>query len=248
MGPTRSSQSRKLRLPKINWHHYAIRIAVAIITLIGVFCLFHFVLEPYMVAVDTYIAKLGFWGPVLFITLIILFTSLMFPESIFGLTAGAIFGIWWGLIWITIGAIVASFAMFYIGRHLLRSPAQELLLKHPKLQTFDKAVSRFRILALLRLSPFNFSALCYLASVSKISFPSYVYASIAMIPGFLSTVYIGYAAKHAADLAKIYKETGKLPTGDSLVHEITIYGGLVVAVTVSIVVAKVALKTVKNSS
>jgi len=235
-------------LNKINWHHPIVRVAVSIISLFAVFCLFRFVLEPYMVEVETYIVKLGFWGPVLFITMFILFTSLMFPESIFAITAGALFGIWWGLIWITIGGIVASLTMLYIGRHLLRSPVQKVLLKHPKLQAFDKAVSRFRILALLRLSPFNFSALCYLASVSKISFPSYVYASIAMIPGFLSTVYIGYAAKHAADLAKIYKETGKLPTGDSLVHEITIYGGLVVAVTVSIVVAKVALKTVKNSN
>ena len=67
-----------------------------------------------------------------------------------------------------------------------------------------------------------------------------------MIPGFLSTTYIGYAAKHAADLAKTYKATGKLPAGDSLIHEITIYGGLVIAVSVSIIVARVALKSVKN--
>ncbi|MBC8200558.1 MAG: TVP38/TMEM64 family protein [Planctomycetes bacterium] len=235
-------------MQKIDWHHYAIRIAVAIVTLVGVFCLFHFILEPYMVEVETYIVKLGFWGPVLFVTLFILCTSIMFPESIFALAAGALFGIFWGWFWITIGGIVASLTMFYIGRHLLSSPVQKVLLKHQKLKKFDEAVSSFRFLTLLRLSPFNFSALSYLASVSKISLTSYMFASVAMIPGFLSTVYIGYAAKHAADLAKTYKETGKLPTGDSLVHEITIYGGLVVAVTVSIVVAKVALKTVKNSN
>ena len=69
-----------------------------------------------------------------------------------------------------------------------------------------------------------------------------------MLPGFLSTTYIGFAAKHAADLAAGYKVTHQLPAGDSLVHEITIYAGLVVSVSVSIIIAKVALKTVKNYS
>lgn len=248
MAWTHSFQLRILRLQKIDWHHYSIRIAIAIAALVGVFCLFHFILEPYMVEVDTYIAKLSFWGPILFVALFVVLTSIMFPESIFALAAGAIFGVWWGLLWITIGGIIASLIMFVIGKHLLSKPVKKLLHIHPKLNAFNNAISNFRIIALLRLSPFNFTALSYLASLSKARFSSYALASIAMIPGFLSTVYIGYAAEHAAELAKIYKETGKLPTGDSLVQEITIYGGLVVAVTVSIVVAIVALKTVKNST
>ena len=233
---------------KVNSHHFLVRIAVATITLAGLFCLFHFVLEPYMLQVDVYIAQLGFWGPVLFVTLLVFLTSVMFPESIFALAAGAIFGIWWGVLWTLAGSIIASILMFVIGRHLLKNPVQQLLKKHPKLNAFDNAISNFRIIALLRLSPFNFTALCYLASVSRITFSSYVLASIAMFPGLLSTVYIGYAAKHAADLAKTFNATGELPSGDSLVHEITIYAGLVLSVTVSIVVAKVALRSVKKCS
>ena len=201
-----------------------------------------------MVRVDEYVAKLGFWGPLLFVALSIAGTTIMFPESIFALAAGAIFGVWWGLLWIIIGGILASFLMFYIGRHALRSRVRKILLKHPKLHAFNDAISSFRILALLRFSPFNFSALSYLASVSQLKFTSYSYASFAMIPGFLSTVYIGYAAKHAADLAKAYHKTGELPAGDSLIHEITIYSGLIVSVSVSIIVARVALKSIKNCS
>ena len=199
-----------------------------------------------MPTVDNFIAALGFWGPVLFVVLLIIGTTIMFPESIFALTAGAIFGVWWGLLWMTIAGVLASFVMFFIGRHIFKNPVENLLRKHPKLKAFDEAASSFKIIALLRLSPFSFTALCYLVSVSKAKFSSYAYASIAMIPGFLSTTYIGYAAKHAADLAAQYKKTHSLPPGDTVVHEITIYGGLVVAVTVSIVVAKIALKTVKN--
>ncbi|MBC8421716.1 TVP38/TMEM64 family protein [bacterium] len=231
---------------KIDWHHHLIRVVIAILVLVGVFCLFHFFLEPYMPTVDNFIAALGFWGPVLFVVLLIIGTTIMFPESIFALTAGAIFGVWWGLLWMTIAGVLASFVMFFIGRHIFKNPVENLLRKHPKLKAFDEAASSFKIIALLRLSPFSFTALCYLVSVSKAKFSSYAYASIAMIPGFLSTTYIGYAAKHAADLAAQYKKTHSLPPGDSVVHEITVYGGLVVAVSVSIIVAKVALRTVKN--
>jgi uncharacterized membrane protein YdjX (TVP38/TMEM64 family) len=199
-----------------------------------------------MPKVDNFIEALAYWGPILFIILFIVGTSLLFPESIFALAAGAIFGVWWGLLWMTIAGVLASFVMFYIGRHVFRRPVESILMKHPKLKAFDEAASSFKIIALLRLSPFNYTALCYLVSVSKARFSSYAFASIAMIPGFLSTTYIGYAAKHAADLAAQYKKTHSLPLGDSVVHEITVYGGLVIAVSVSIVVAKIALTTVKN--
>ena len=200
-----------------------------------------------MPRVDNFIAALGAWGPILFILLFIVGTSVMFPESIFALTAGAIFGVWWGLLWMTIAGVLAGFVMFFIGRHILKRHVENQLQKHPKLLAFDEAVSSFKIITLLRLSPFNYSALCYLASVSKLKFSSYALSSITMIPGFLSTTYIGFAAKHAADIAKAYKATGKLPPGDSLVHEITIYGGLILAVGTSLIIAKVALRSIKNS-
>jgi uncharacterized membrane protein YdjX (TVP38/TMEM64 family) len=235
-------------LLKINWHHTGVRIIFAVLSLIAVFALFHYVLEPYIPRMDNFIIALGIWGPVLFIVFFILGTVFMFPESIFALAAGAIFGVWWGLLWVTIAGILAAFLMFYIGRHVLKKPVESLLVKHPKLNAFDTATSSFKIIALLRLSPFNFTALSYLVSVSKAKFSSYAYASIAMIPGFLSTTYIGYAAKHAAHLAANYKVSHQLPMGDSLVHEIAIYAGLIVTVAVSLIVAKVALKMVKNYS
>jgi uncharacterized membrane protein YdjX (TVP38/TMEM64 family) len=235
-------------LQKINWHHTGLRVVFAAIALVAVFALFHYVLEPYMPRVDNFIVALGNWGPVLFIVFFIVGTTFLFPESIFALAAGAIFGIWWGLLWMALAGTLSAFLMFFIGRHVLKKPVQSLFGKHPKLQALDKAASNFKIIALLRLSPFNFTALSYLVSVSKANFSSYAYASIALVPGFLSSAYIGYAAKHAADLAAEYKLTHQLPTGDSLVQEVTIYVGLLVAVTVSIIVAKVALKTIKNYS
>ncbi|MFT4592757.1 MAG: putative membrane protein YdjX (TVP38/TMEM64 family) [Phycisphaerales bacterium] len=235
-------------MQKINWHHTGLRVIFAAIALVAVFALFHYVLEPYMPRVDNFVIALGNWGPVLFIVFFIVCTAFFFPETIFALAAGAIFGIWWGLLWVVIAGTLSAFLMFFIGRNVLKNPVQSLLCKHPKLQAIDKAASSFKMIALLRLSPFNFTALSYLVSVSKANFSSYAYASIALVPGFLSSTYIGFAAKHAADLAAEYKLTHQLPTGDSLAQEFIMYVGLLVAVTVSVIIAKVALKTVKNYS
>ena len=125
---------------KIDWHHSIIRIAIAITALVGVFCLFHYVLEPYMVEVDTYIEKLGVWGPILFIAIFAIGTTLLFPEAILALAAGAVFGVWWGALWITIGGIIASFVMFL---------SEDISLEHPfknsflNIQNFKHSTRRF---------------------------------------------------------------------------------------------------------
>ncbi len=232
------------------WGGVILRFGMAIGLVAGLYLLFHYGLEPYMPAVDDYIRNLGAWGPVLFMLAVILGATLGFPESVLALAAGAVFGIWWGFLWISIAGVIAAFLMFWIGRHLLRSKVDAYLKRHPKLNAVDAAASDsgFRLIALLRLSPLNFTLLSYLIAVSRAKFSSYTLASACMLPGFLSTVYIGYAAKHAANLAQTYESTGNLPPGDSITHEITVYGGMVLAVTVSVVIAKIAMKAIHDQS
>jgi uncharacterized membrane protein YdjX (TVP38/TMEM64 family) len=241
-----------IHIPAIHrtWGGVFLRFGMAIGLVAGLYLLFHYGLEPYMPAVDEYIRNLGAWGPVLFMLVVILGATLGFPESVLAVAAGAVFGIWWGFLWISIAGVIAAFLMFWIGRHLLRSKVDAYLKRHPKLNAVDAAVSDsgFRLIALLRFSPLNFTLLCYLMAVSRAKFAPYALASVCMLPGFLSTVYIGYAAKHSADLAQTYKSTGSLPPGDSITHEITVYGGMVLAVTVSVVIAKIAMKAIHDQS
>ena len=86
-------------------------------------------------------------------------------------------------------------------------------------------------------------------AVSKARFKPYLLACIGMIPGNLSTVYVGFAARHAADLAKRMKgHDDHLPTGDSLIHEVTLFVGLAAAIVASVVVAKIAMRAIRKAT
>jgi uncharacterized membrane protein YdjX (TVP38/TMEM64 family) len=88
-----------------------------------------------------------------------------------------------------------------------------------------------------------------MGAVSPCRFKAFMVACIGMIPGNFSGVYMGYVARHTSDLARHLQENGRsLPHGDSMVREITIYGGLVVAIVASAVVARVALKAIHRET
>jgi uncharacterized membrane protein YdjX (TVP38/TMEM64 family) len=85
--------------------------------------------------------------------------------------------------------------------------------------------------------------------MSRARFRTYVIACIGMFPGNFSTVYIGYAAQHAAALAKDLKQHGgHLPAGDSLIHEMTLFLGLGAAIVASVVVARIAMREIRNAT
>ena len=70
-----------------------------------------------------------------------------------------------------------------------------------------------------------------------------------MFPGNFSTVYIGFAARHAANLATDVKQRGgRLPEGDSLVHEVTLFLGLAAAIVASVVVARIAMREIRSAA
>lgn len=230
-----------------SWTRVAIKIVGGLIVVGALFVLFHFALEPYLAATEDYVRSLGFWGPVLYIAIFLLATTVFIPESILAIAAGAIFGLWWGLAWVFVAGTITAVFIFVVGRNLLQGHTEKLLAKHPKINAIDAAASNagFKLIFLLRLSPLNYSLLCYLMAVSKARFKPYLLACIGMIPGNLSTVYVGFAARHAADLAKRMKDhDDHLPTGDSLIHEVTLFVGLAAAIVASVVVAKIALRAI----
>jgi len=234
-----------------SWTRVAIKIVGGLIVVGALFVLFHFALEPYLAATEDYVRSLGFWGPVLYIAIFLLATTVFIPESVLAIAAGAIFGLWWGLAWVFVAGTITAVFIFVVGRNMLQGHADELLAKHPKIHAIDAAASNagFKLIFLLRLSPLNYSLLCYLMAVSKARFKPYLLACIGMIPGNLSTVYVGFAARHAADLAKRMKgHDDHLPTGDSLIHEVTLFVGLAAAIVASVVVAKIAMRAIRKAT
>lgn len=234
-----------------SWRGVIHKSLAGLLLVVALFALFYFVLQPYIGPAEDFIRQLGPWGPVLYIAVFLVGTSIFVPESIIAIAAGAIFGLWMGLLWVVIAGTLTAMVIFVLSRHLFRSRIEQLLSSHPKIQAIDAATteSGFRLMVLLRLSPLNYTLLSYLLAISRTRFRTYVLACIGMFPGNFSTVYIGFAARQAATLtADVKAAGGHLPAGDSLIHQTSLLLGLAAAIVASVVVARIAMREIRKAA
>src|SRR5580765_8175159 len=101
------------------------------------------------------IARLGFWGPVLFALLYVAATVFFLPGSILTVGAGVVFGLIRGFAIVSISATLGDTAAFLVGRYLARDWIAGKIEGHSKFAVIDEAVARegWKIVGLLRLSP-----------------------------------------------------------------------------------------------
>ncbi|MEA5574267.1 TVP38/TMEM64 family protein [Calothrix sp. UHCC 0171] len=154
-----------------------------------------------------WVRSLDSFGVIAFIIIYNLATVLFIPGSALTLGGGAIFGVFWGSIYVFFAATIGATFAFLIGRYLSRDRISQLLEKYPKFQAVDRAVARegLKIVFLTRLSPlFPFNLLNYAFGITQVSTKDYILGSIGMIPGTVMYVYIGSLT---SDLAMIGMET-----------------------------------------
>ena len=222
----------------------------SLVVALGLLILLWRYIQPHEAAVDQVVQSLGAWGPLLFIMAFIVCTALFFPESILAIAAGTIFGLWWGLLWVVLAGLCTAVLIHVLGRTVLKKPVKALLVRHPKIRVVDAAVAQrpLRLALLLRLAPVNFSLLNWLLSVSPIRFKVYLLSCVGMVPGNFSTVYMGFAARHTANLAQQVSTQGGLGPDDSLVHEVAMYLGLGAAIACSLLVARTAMVALRKAA
>lgn len=233
-----------------SWLGIAIKLALALVILGAIFLVWQTWIEPQEAQLDDALKRLGPWGPVLFICIFLVTTSIFFPESVLAIAAGTIFGLWWGLLWVVVAGTLTAVIIFWLGQRVFGERVTRILDRHPKIKAVDAAASDcgLRLIFLLRLAPLNYTLLCWLLSVSKVRFRTYLISCLGMFPGNFSTVYLGFAARHTADLATQIKAGDPPIEGDSLVHEITLYSGLVISMIVSLMVARIAMRAIHAAS
>jgi uncharacterized membrane protein YdjX (TVP38/TMEM64 family) len=141
------------------------------------------------------IHALGALAPPLFILIYIAGAVLFVPGAILTIGGGALFGLWWGTVYVSIGATIGATAAFVIGRYLARGWVRARLEGNPRFAAIDDAVGRegWKIVALTRLSPvFPFNLLNYAYGLTAVSLRDYVIATWAgILPGTVLYVYIG---------------------------------------------------------
>ena len=72
-----------------------------------------------------WVNSLGVWGPVVFIVGYAVATVAFVPGSLLTLTAGAIFGLGKGVIYVFVAAVLGSAAAFLVSRHLTRAMIEQ---------------------------------------------------------------------------------------------------------------------------
>ena len=178
-----------------------------------------------------WVGQLGPWGPIIFIAIYIVATVFFIPGSVLTLGAGAVFGVVWGSIYVSIASTLGATTAFLAGRYLARDAIARKIEGNQRFAAIDQAVANegWKIVGLTRLSPvFPFTLLNYAFGLTQVKLRDYILASwIGMMPGTVLYVYLGSLAKAVS---------GERTTGEWVLYGV----GLLATVVVTVFVTRIA--------
>jgi uncharacterized membrane protein YdjX (TVP38/TMEM64 family) len=135
----------------------------------------------------------GLWAPVVFIFLYAAGVCLFLPGTLLTGLGAAIFGAYWGFLYVWFGAMIGASAAFWIGRNLGREFAASLI--GDKLKKYDEAIERngFATVLYLRLIYFPFTPMNFGMGLTRVRFWDYFFGTgLGIIVGtFIFTFFIG---------------------------------------------------------
>ena len=218
-----------------------LRVVIGAALLVGVIWVGHLA-EADIPALEAWVQGLGPLGPAVFIVVFVVLTAALIPESPFCLIAGALFGLGWGTLYTTIAGLLCANVVFLVARTFLRARIQERLQANPKLMALEHAASRqgLRLLLLIRLTPIHPTLMSYILGASSVRYQDYLFACIALIPGYFVSVYAGYTAKHMTHVANSANQNLGL-------EHVAMLAGLVVCGVVFTIIARVAKKAIDEA-
>jgi len=144
-------------------------------------------------ALGKFVAEAGFWAPLAFIAIYAVGVCLFVPGTLLTGLGAAIFGPYWGFVWVWLGAMMGASAAFFIGRTLGREFAASLI--GDRLKKYDDAIERngFATVLYLRLVYFPFTPMNFGMGITKVRFRDYFAGTaLGIIVGtFVFTFFIG---------------------------------------------------------
>jgi len=135
----------------------------------------------------------GWWAPVVFILIYAAGICLFIPGTLLTALGAAIFGPYWGFVYVWVAAMLGAAGAFLIGRYLGREFAASLI--GDRLRKYDDAIERngFATVLYLRLVYFPFTALNFGMGLTKVSFRDYLWGTgLGILVGtFIFTFFVG---------------------------------------------------------
>jgi uncharacterized membrane protein YdjX (TVP38/TMEM64 family) len=197
-------------------------------------------------ALQNSVGRMGALGPVVFGTAYVVGGLLFVPGSALTLACGAVFGLLWGTVIVSVASTATAALAFLIARYVARARVQAVAQRSPRFGAIDRAIGEggWKIVALLRLSPaVPFSLGNYLYGLTRIRFWPYVLASWAcMLPGTFMYVYLGFLGAESFQAAA--GSSSAVNTG----RIVLLVAGLVATVVVTVYVTRLARRTLAEQS
>jgi len=144
-------------------------------------------------ALGAFLDKAGIWAPIVYMVVYAVGVCLFLPGTLLTGLGAAIFGAYWGFLYVWVGAMLGASAAFLIGRTLGREFAASLI--GDKLKKYDDAIQRngFATVLYLRLVYFPFTAMNFGMGLTKVRFWDYFFGTgLGILVGtFIFTFFIG---------------------------------------------------------
>lgn len=144
-------------------------------------------------ALGHFLKSAGFWAPLIFMLVYMAGTCLFVPGTLLTALGAAIFGAYWGFLYVWVGAMIGASAAFWIGRTMGREFASSLI--GDRLKKYDDAIERngFATVLYLRLVYFPFTAMNFGMGLTKVRFWDYFLGTgLGILVGtFIFTFFVG---------------------------------------------------------
>lgn len=144
-------------------------------------------------ALGLFLDQAGIWAPVAYMVLYAAGVCLFLPGTLLTGLGAAIFGAYWGFLYVWVGAMLGAGTAFLIGRTLGRDFAASLI--GDRLKKYDDAIERngFATVLYLRLVYFPFTPMNFGMGLTKVRFRDYLLGTgLGIIVGtFIFTFFIG---------------------------------------------------------
>jgi uncharacterized membrane protein YdjX (TVP38/TMEM64 family)/membrane-associated phospholipid phosphatase len=177
-------------------------LVVAAVVLLALFGAVLLPSEDWSEEFEAVIAGMDFaTGLVVFCAVNVIAALLLVPGWIFGIAAGAVFGLGWGLAAAMASALLSALAAFLLARYVMRRPLERAARRNDAFKAMDAAVKEegWKVVALLRMSPLMPTGIkSYFLGLTRVRLADYIAGSMAgMFPGILLKVYVGATGRGA---------------------------------------------------
>jgi uncharacterized membrane protein YdjX (TVP38/TMEM64 family) len=227
---------------KIHVKTIALRLLVAACVIVTI-VLFGRYLGTEIKMMETRIAGLGVWSPIVFIIIVIILTSMFVPDTLLAVAAGVLFGLFWGTFLIVIGAIITATINYLVARKLFRVRIEKILRRRPKFLAIHQLAEQdcLRLQLLLRLSPINPVLVSYILGAAGVRYLTFLLATTGLIPTLFVEVYFGHLTSHVTKIA------GNV-SNYSIMHTVVTAVGFVVSIAVIIFIVRATTSALAKES